>query len=88
MDEVKRIEAKNRPAMKAAEQAEIEANGYFTDPDWREVPSPNGVTCFVTRFRAATAPKAEIAAPDIPDDLTIPLLDQRVEPEPELAIAA
>jgi hypothetical protein len=48
----RRIEAKNRAALVAAEQAEIEANGYFTDPDWRETVSPDGVRCFVTRWRA------------------------------------
>src|SRR6185437_11590535 len=30
---------------------EIEANGYFTEPDWKEVISPDGVRCFATRFR-------------------------------------
>ena len=50
-----RIEAQNRAALKslsamlrAAEEAEIEANGYFNEPDWREVVSPDGVRCFVT----------------------------------------
>ena len=50
-----RIEAKNHAALKshiatlrAAEEAEIEANGYFSEPDWREVVSPDGVRCFVT----------------------------------------
>jgi hypothetical protein len=32
--EHRRIEAKNRIAIKAAEQAEVEAGGYFTEPDW------------------------------------------------------
>jgi hypothetical protein len=55
--EYERIEAKNRAALKAhfeaLEQAEVEANGYFTDPEWREVVSPDGVKCFVTRWRPA-----------------------------------
>ena len=41
--EFERVEAKNRAALKAADEAAIEANGYFTDPDWREVVSPDGV---------------------------------------------
>jgi hypothetical protein len=39
--ECEQTEAKNRAAFKAAEQAEIEANGYFTEPDWREFISPD-----------------------------------------------
>jgi hypothetical protein len=39
--EYRRIEAKNRAALKEAEQAEIESDGYFTDPDLREVISPD-----------------------------------------------
>jgi hypothetical protein len=42
-----RIEAKNRAALKKAEEAEIEANGYFTDAEWREVISPDGVKSYV-----------------------------------------
>ena len=38
-----RIEAQNRAALRRAEEAEIEANGYFTEPEWREVVSPDGV---------------------------------------------
>jgi hypothetical protein len=45
--EYERIEAKNRAALRKAEEAEIEANGYFTDTEWREVISPDGVRCFV-----------------------------------------
>ena len=41
--EFERVEAENRTALKAADEAAIEANGYFTDPDWREVVSPDGV---------------------------------------------
>lgn len=91
MDEVKRIQAKNRTAMKAAEQTEVEANGYFTEPDWREAESPDGVPCYITRFRPVTATKAQIAASStIPDDLSIPgFLDRRkAETEPELRMAA
>jgi len=61
------------------EQAEIEANGYFTDPEWREVVSPDGVTClsalsacFVTRFRDAV-----MTDRTIPDDLSIPAFLRR-----------
>ena len=68
-----RIEAQNRKALKApfakaAEEAEIEANGYFT---WREVISPDGVLCYVTRFRPATTVK-NVSGPSprhIPNDL-------------------
>jgi hypothetical protein len=42
--------AKNRAALKAADEAA--ANGYFTDPDWHAVVSPDGVKCFVTSFVA------------------------------------
>jgi hypothetical protein len=80
MDDALRIEAKNRAALEAAERAEIEANGYFTDPDWREVISPDGVKCFVTRFRDAVAPAPTKAPPPISDDLSIPpFLDRRAE---------
>jgi hypothetical protein len=67
MDEVMRIEAKNRAVLQAAEQAEIEANGYFTEPDWREVTSPDGVKCFVTRFRdqALLTPHVVAGNPDV-----------------------
>ena len=90
MDEVKRIEAKTRTAMEAAEQAEVEANGYFTEPDWQEAESPDGVRCYVTRSRPVTATKAQIAAASaIPDDLSIPaFLDRQAEAEPELRMAA
>jgi hypothetical protein len=58
--------------------SEVEANGEFTDPGWQEVVSPDGVTCFVTRFRTE-----QIVAdrPDlqIPDDLSIPAFLRRVE---------
>jgi hypothetical protein len=86
MDEVLWIEAKNKTILKAVKEAEIEANGYFTETVWREVISPDGVRCFVTRFR--DAPKAKPRAmPPIPDDLSIPpFLDRR--PRPELQVAA
>jgi hypothetical protein len=45
-----RLEAQNRALLAAAEQAEIDGN--FGEPDWREVISPDGVKCFVTRLRA------------------------------------
>jgi hypothetical protein len=78
MDEVLRIETKNKAALKAAEEAEIEPNGYFTEPEWREVISPDGVRCFVTRFR--DSPKAKPrTVPPIPADLSIPpFLDRRL----------
>jgi hypothetical protein len=57
-----RLEAQNRrdlevglkaklEAAKAKEAAEIEAKGFFAEPEWREVISPDGVKCHVTRFR-------------------------------------
>jgi hypothetical protein len=65
--------------LEEAAQAEIEANGYFTEPDWKEVISPDGVRCWVTRWRAATppvsSPAAAAVAPlcaSIPNDLEIP----------------
>jgi hypothetical protein len=82
-----RLEAKNRTALKAAEQAEIEANGEFTEPEWREVISPDGIRCFVTRFRDGGAPLSPLPADDtvkrsdwkpcspsvpVADDLSIP----------------
>jgi hypothetical protein len=67
-----RIEAENRRALKQAEEAEIEANGYFTDPDWKEVTSPDGVRCFVTRFREQKQRPGNIPAAPLPADLSIP----------------
>jgi hypothetical protein len=90
MREVKRLEAKNRTTMKAAEPAEVRANGDFTEPDWQEAVSPDGLRCYVTRSRPA-ATKAQIAAASaIPDDLSIPaFLDRRkAEAELELRMAA
>jgi hypothetical protein len=46
--EYRRIEAKNKAVLEATEQAEIEANGHFTEPDWQEVVSPNDVRCWMT----------------------------------------
>ena len=82
--EFQRLEAKNRAALKAATQAEIEANGDFADPDWREVVSPDGVRCFVTRF-APPQKQPQRALPPIPDDLSIPTFLRRplMQPEPE-----
>jgi hypothetical protein len=62
--EYERLEAKNRTALKPAEQAEIEANGEFTEPEWREVISPDGIRCFVTRFRDGGAPLSPLPADD------------------------
>jgi hypothetical protein len=87
MDDAMRIEAKNRAALKAAEQAEIEASGYFTEPEWREVISADGVTCFVTGYRQKKAAEQQGTSPPIPDDLSIPaFLDRR--PPQKLAVAA
>ena len=70
--EYRRIEAKNRAALKAAEQAEIETNGYFTTPAWREVISPDGVRCYVTRFRPQEQPSDRTQRVPPPADLSIP----------------
>ena len=69
-----RLEAKNR---KAVERKQIEANGYFTEPDWREVVSPDGVRAWITRWRdpkptKTSSPKVESKALTLPDDLSIP----------------
>src|SRR5262249_12425278 len=70
-----RIEAANRAALKAhfvkLEAAEIAANGEFTDPDWREVVSPDGVKCFITTSPKMPMPVKRNAEP-LPDDLSIP----------------
>jgi hypothetical protein len=50
--EFRRIEAKNKAALEAA-GIEVDG-GYFTEPDWQEVVSPDGVHCWVTRWRAAS----------------------------------
>jgi hypothetical protein len=42
-----RIEAKNKAALEAHFKAEIEAKDYFTNTEWTEVISPDGVKCFV-----------------------------------------
>ena len=43
------IEAANRTALNAhfakLKAAEIKANGTFTDPDWQQIVSPDGVKC-------------------------------------------
>jgi hypothetical protein len=89
MDDVKRIEAKNRAALKAAEQAEIEASREFTDPDWREVINPDGVRCFVTRLRPATPDKKRSEPPSIPADLSIPAFLRPSSPQADdLPLAA
>ena len=58
-------------ALKAAGEAAIEANGYFTDPDWREAVSPDGVRCFVIRF-VAPAQRALALPQPLTADLSIP----------------
>ena len=73
--EFERVKAKNRAALKAAGEAAIEANGYFTDPGWREVVSPDGVKGFVTSFvaparRARTLPHPLMARLSIPEFLS------------------
>jgi hypothetical protein len=78
----KRIEAANRAALKAhfakLEATEIAANSELTDPEWREVISPDGVRCFVTTstpdVKVIMKPiTVEISAGlSIPDDLSIP----------------
>lgn len=45
-DGYQRIEAKNRAGLKA-----VDADDCFTEPNWREVVSPDGVRCWVTRRR-------------------------------------
>jgi hypothetical protein len=92
MDEILRIEAKNKAALKAASEAEIEANGYFTDPEWREFVSPDACDLYhgksyVTRFRDAAAPR-KLVMPPIPDDLSIPDFLRRTPPQDQLQMAA
>jgi hypothetical protein len=80
--EFERIEAKNRAALKTAEEAAVEANGQFTEPDWREVVSPDGVVgCFVTRFRDQQPARGPVLAQvPLPDDMSIPsFLDRRLK---------
>ena len=57
--------------LKKAEEAEIEANGYFTDPDWGEVVSADGVKGFVTSF-VAPARRARALPHPLTADLSIP----------------
>jgi hypothetical protein len=66
-----RTEAKNRAALKTDEEAEIEANGYFADSEWREATGPDGVKCFVARYKASEAKPHTMPLP-IPDDVSIP----------------
>jgi hypothetical protein len=75
------IEAQNQALLKAyfaklkaAEEAEIEAKGYFTEPEWREVISPGGVHCFVTKSTPImkVITKTLTVATTISDDLGIP----------------
>jgi hypothetical protein len=83
--EYERIEAKNRAALKAAEQAEIEASGYFTEPGWREVVSPDGVLCFVIGFAPSQKRARQDLLPPMPDDLSIlEFLDRRSRKSPAM----
>ena len=68
---VERVEVKNRAALKAADEAATQANGYFTDPDWHEVMSPDGVKCFVISF-VAPAQQARALPQHLTADLSIP----------------
>jgi hypothetical protein len=88
-----RLEAQNRALLAAAGQAEINTN--FSAPNWHEVTSPDGVTCFVTRV-CAPAPKvyfrdgigefphyvgrSDRADLAIPADLSIPNFLKRTNP--------
>jgi hypothetical protein len=82
MDDAMRIEAKNRAALKAGvEEAEIEANGYFTEPEWHEYVSPDACEKYhgrswVTRFHSAAKPTQSAVLP-IPKDLSIPAFLER-----------
>ena len=69
--EYERVEAKNRTALKAAGEAAIDANGYLTDPDWREVVLPDGVKGFVPTF-VAPARRARALPHPLMADLSIP----------------
>ena len=84
--EYRRLEAKNKGGLQAAreleleiEHAEIEAGGYFGEPGWREVISPDGVACFVTRYAIVASASASILSsasimspPVVGDGLDIP----------------
>ena len=65
-----RIEVNNCAALKTVD--------VFTEPEWREVMSPDGVRCFVTRFRDARVDGVpsdwKPCSPSVPvaDDLSIP----------------
>jgi hypothetical protein len=65
-----RAHRSQEPGGAQGSQAEIEANGEFTEPDWREVISPDGVRCFVTRF--AVPAQARTSPLELPADLSIP----------------
>jgi hypothetical protein len=89
-----RIEAQNRRLLerhfaeiKTAEDAEIEANGYFTDPERQEVISPDGVKCFVMRFCQAETKKLDVLPP-IPDDLFIPDFLRRTPARDDMRLVA
>jgi hypothetical protein len=65
-----RTEAKNKALLdehfaklKAAEEAEIAANGEFVDTEWREVISPDGVRCYVAQ-RGSPVRETPLAVPE------------------------
>ena len=76
-----RVEAKNRAALEAAEEAKIEANGYFAEPEWREVVSPDGVTCSVTIFRDDDVAPG-VTARHVGDGLDVPDFLKRASGRP------
>jgi hypothetical protein len=78
--EYERNEAKNKAAIKSANEAEIEANGNFADPEWRAVISADGVTCLVTRWKEA---KTQFAVPQSTDDTIPDFLQRRPFSEPQ-----
>jgi hypothetical protein len=83
----RRIEAESRATVEAHEKAKIEANGYFTDPEWNLFVSPDACEKYhgkslVTRFRpepppAITGDLAGLIDCLIPADLSIPAFLRR-----------
>jgi hypothetical protein len=68
MDELLRIEAKNKAVLSEGEKAEVAVNGEFSD-------APDDVKCFVTTFTVAvtgTYNASPVPDAQMPDDLTIP----------------
>ena len=76
--EYRRIEAKNRAALTAAVgwgtvvEAAVLIRDNDAEPEWREVVSPDGVRCYVTRFRPQERPAFAAQRAAAPDDLSIP----------------